>query len=280
MRLLFLILFAALGQSCSHVFYQPSPKHFVDPAQFKLKYEDIYFRAKDGTRLHGWFFRTTAAKPKGTIVQFHGNAQNISTHFFSLMWLIQEGYNLFTFDYRGYAKSEGEPSQAGIYQDALAAFDEAWKHHEQNGGGKFVIYGQSTGGAISLRAIPDWKQSEKISLVVMDSAFSSYQDIAFDKLRSQWFLWPISPLAYVLVSDGYAADKVFKKVTRPVLVIVGMKDYVVPPKFGKKIFKEIKSDKKWLWKLPKGSHIDAYHHVDGLIYRKKFMELLDELPAL
>lgn len=279
MRHLLLILFAVLGQSCSHVFYQPSPKHFVDPAQFKLKYEDIYFRAKDGTKLHGWFFRTTAQKPKGTIVQFHGNAQNISTHFFSLIWLIQEGYNLFTFDYRGYAKSEGNPSQAGIYQDALATFDESWKLHEQNGGGKFVIYGQSTGGAISLRAVPDWKHAEKISLIVMDSAFSSYQDIAFDKLTSRWFLWPVSSLAFVLVSDRYAADDVFHKVTRPTLVIVGMKDEVVPPKFGKKIYKGIKSEKKWLWKLPNGHHIDAYHHDHG-IYRKQFTNLLDELPAL
>jgi fermentation-respiration switch protein FrsA (DUF1100 family) len=276
MRILFIILITILGQGCSHVFYQPSPKHFVDPAQFKLKYEDIYFKSSDGTKLNGWFFPAKTKNPKGTIVQFHGNAQNISTHFFSLIWLIDEGYNLFTFDYRGYAKSEGKPSQAGIYKDALAAFDKAWEYHEKNGGGKFIIYGQSTGGAISLRAIPDWKGYDKISLIVMDSAFSSYKDIAFDKLTSRWFLYPISPLAFVLVSDEYAADEVFDKIKKPTLVIVGKKDPVVPPKCGKVIYKGVAAKEKWLWELPNGGHIDAYHHENG-IYRKQFTDFLDHL---
>lgn len=274
MRFLALILLSVLGQSCSHVFYQPSPKHFVDPAQFKLKYEDIFFSSEDGTRLHGWFFPATTKKPKGTVVQFHGNAQNISTHFFSLIWLTQEGYNLFTFDYRGYAKSEGEPSQSGIYKDALAALDKGWELSEKNGKGKFIVYGQSLGGAISLRALPDWKNFENVSLIVMDSAFDSYKDIAFDKLSSRWFLWPISPLAFVLVSDEYGADEVFDKITRPTLVIVGMKDEIVPAKFGKRIYKGIKTKEKWLWKLPNGHHIDAYHHEQGK-YRKELVQFLE-----
>lgn len=279
MRILFLVLFAIVGQGCSHVFYQPSPKHFVTPTQFKLKYEDLYFQSKDGTKLNGWFFPAKTEKVKGTIVQFHGNAQNISTHFFSLIWLIDHGYNLFTFDYRGYAKSEGEPSQAGIYQDALAALDKAWELNAKNGNGKFIVYGQSTGGAISLRALPDWKNYEKISLTVMDSAFSSYKDIAFDKLTSRWFLYPISPLAFVLVSDEYAADEVFDRITGPTLVMIGMRDPVVPPHCGKIIYKGIKTKEKWLWKMKNGTHIDAYHH-DDYIYRKKFTDFLDQNTTL
>lgn len=275
MKQLFFLVFILVTAGCSHVFYQPSPQHFVDPAQFKLSYDDIYFKASDGTKLHGWFFKAKTKKAKGTIVQFHGNAQNISTHFFSLIWVIEQGYNLFTFDYRGYAKSEGKPSQAGIYLDALSAFDKSYELHKKNGGGKFVIYGQSTGGAISLRAIPDWKNYESIDLIVMDSAFDSYKDIAFDRLTSRWFLYPISPLAFVLVSDEYAADEVFDRITKPTLVIVGMKDQVVPPKFGKRIYKGIKSPRKWIWKLKDGSHIDAYHHNNG-VYRQKFMTFLDE----
>jgi fermentation-respiration switch protein FrsA (DUF1100 family) len=271
-----ILLIVLWGQSCSHVFYQPSPKHFVNPAQFQLKYEDVFFTSQDGTKLHGWFFPAKSLKPKGTIVQFHGNAQNISTHFFSLIWLIDEGYNLFTFDYRGYAKSEGRPSQEGIYLDALAALNKAYEFHEKNWEGKFIIYGQSTGGAISLRAIPEWKGYDKISLIVMDSAFSSYKDIAFDKLKSRWFLIPFSPLALVLVSDKYASDEVFSRISKPTLVIIGMQDQVVPPKFGKIIFKGVGSDKKWLWKLPHGKHIDTFHHDNG-VYRKKFTDFLNQL---
>ena len=276
MRPIFFFIFFLLCAGCSHVFYQPSAKHFVDPAQFKLTYEDVFFKAKDGTKLHGWFFKAKTPKSKGTIVQFHGNAQNISTHFFSLIWLIEEGYNLFTFDYRGYAKSEGKPSQAGIYLDALGAFDKAFELHKKNGGGKFIIYGQSTGGAISLRAIPDWKRYQDISLIVMDSAFASYKDIAFDKLTSRWFLYPISPLAFVLISDEYAADKVFERITKPTLVIAGKRDEVVPAKFGKEIYQGIASSDKWWWLLPEGRHIDAYHHSNGE-HRKKLVDLIDRI---
>jgi fermentation-respiration switch protein FrsA (DUF1100 family) len=279
MRLCLLFIFTLLGQSCSHVFYQPSPKHFVDPAQFKLKYQDVYFKAQDGTKLHGWFFPAKTDSPKGTIVQFHGNAQNLSTHFFSLIWMIDHGYNLFTFDYRGYAKSEGKPNQAGIYLDALAALGQARDFNQKHGNGKFIVYGQSLGGAISLRALPDWKHYAEVSLTVLDSTFGSYKDIAFDKLTSRWFLYPFSPLAWLLVSDKYAADEVLHKITRPTLVIVGKKDTIVPPKFGKMIYQGIKTPKKWLWKLPEGQHIDAYHHAQGL-YRQQFLEFIDKTIKL
>lgn len=276
MRIILILLFAILGQGCSHVFYQPSSKHFIDPAQFNLKYEDVYFNSKDGTKLHGWFFPAKIARPKGTIVQFHGNAQNISTHFLSLVWVIDHGYNLFTFDYRGYAKSEGESSQAGIYVDALSALEKAREFNQLHGNGKFIVYGQSMGGTISLRATPDYAFYDEIDLIVMDSAFASYQDIAFDKLASRWFLFPFSPLTLLFISDAYAADEVFAKITKPTLVIVGKRDQVVPAKFGKAIFKGIKAQKKWLWKLPEGDHIDAYHHANGK-YRQEFVDLLESI---
>jgi fermentation-respiration switch protein FrsA (DUF1100 family) len=276
MRIFIIGIMILFAEGCSNVFYQPSPKHFVDPQQFKLTYENHYFKSRDGTLLHGWLFPTKSKKPKGTIVQFHGNAQNISTHFFSLIWLVEAGYNLFTFDYRGYAKSKGEPSQGGIYQDALSALDISYLLHQKNGGGKFIIYGQSTGGAISLRAIPDWAHEQNIDLIVMDSAFGSYKDIAFDKLRSKWFLFPFSPLAFLLISDEYAADEVFHRISSPVLTIVGVNDEIVPSKFGKLIHEGVASKQKWIWTLPEGNHIDVFHHKEG-IYRKQFLDLVDQI---
>jgi uncharacterized protein len=272
------ILFLVLCSACSHVFYQPTREHFLDPKkEFKLKYDDVSFVSKDGTRLHGWFFPATTKEVKGTIVQFHGNAQNISTHFFSLIWLIDHGYNLFTFDYRGYGKSEGESTQKGVYEDALAALDQGLELRKQNGNGKLIVYAQSLGGNIALRALPDWKQRDTVSLLVLDSTFASYQDIAFHKVSRSWLLFWLSPLAFIVVSDEYAADEVMGKVRNPVLVVVGQKDFVIPEKFGKKIFKSLRTDKKWLWKLPLGSHIDAYHHEKGK-HRRRLIRLLDQLP--
>lgn len=270
-----LIIALLLLQGCSHLFYQPTKPHFVDPKRFNLVYKDFYFKSQDGTKLHGWFF-PARGKIKGTIVQFHGNAQNISSHFYSLIWLVHEGYNLFTFDYRGYGKSEGVPDQEGLYNDALSALNLSWIYNQDNGHGKYIVYGQSLGGAVLLRAIADFKLQNKVDLLVQDSTFSSYKAIAFDKLTDHWFLIPISPIAPLLVSNSYASQDVFDQIKAPTLVIVGEKDQIVPAKFGKKIFENINPTKKWIWDLPDGGHIDVFHHAKNE-YRHKFLQFLDEL---
>jgi fermentation-respiration switch protein FrsA (DUF1100 family) len=212
---------------------------------------------------------------KGTIIQFHGNAQNLSSHFLSLLWLIDEGYNLFTFDYRGYGQSEGHATIDGVYEDSLAALAEGLKLQKENGGGHYVVYGQSLGGAISLRALPDFKDKDKVTFLVQDSTFSSYKAIAFDRVSSVWFMIPVSPLAYVLISNKYASYKVFDKVTWPTLVISGEKDQVMPVKFGKEIYQKISSKKKWFWEVPEARHIEVFFVAKGK-YRKDFLSLLDQ----
>jgi uncharacterized protein len=270
----FTILFLLMLQSCGHLFYQPSRDEFYNPKQFKLSYEDIHFKAADGTKLYGWFLPSQVQPVKGTIVHFHGNAQNITTHFLNLAWLVKQGFNIFIFDYRGYGKSEGKANQAGLYLDALAALDKGKELHKNQG--KFIVYGQSLGGIVSLRALADYKDLKAVDLIVMDSTFDSYRDIAFDKLTSRWFLYPVSPLALVAVSDAYASDEVFDKIKNPTLVIVGMKDYIIPAKFGKRIYKGIAAQEKWLWKLPVGGHIDVFHGPNES-YRPAFIKLVESL---
>lgn len=270
-------VFLLLLMSCSNLFYQPVKPHYVDPKQFKMTYEDVFFKSQDGTELHAWFFPAKNGKPKGTIVQFHGNAQNISTHFFSLYWLVEQGYNLFTFDYRGYGKSKGELSQKGVYEDALSALNKAREIHQEKGKGLFVVYGQSLGGVISLRALADYQNQSEVSLIVQDSTFDSYKDIAVDRLQTKWILYPFSPLGYVLVSDEYASDEVFDKIKSPTLVIVGQKDDVVPQKFGKRIYEGIHPRQKWLWKIKNGGHIDVFHIKNEPHWRTDFTFLLDQI---
>lgn len=263
-----------MSSSCTHLFYQPSRVLYLDPERIGLKEQDIDFESKDGTKLHGWFFQTKG-KVKGTIIQFHGNAQNITSHYVSLIWLVDNGYNLFTFDYRGYGLSEGEPDQEKIYEDALAALERGAELKDKNGGGRYIAYGQSLGGNILLRALVDSSVKDNVGFVVQDSTFASYQDIAFNRVASVWFLIPFSPLSYLFVSDKMASAKVLHKIDWPTLVIVGQKDEVIPQKFGKEIFKKIPTEKKWLWKIPEGRHIDVFHRDNGL-YRKKFLELVDQ----
>lgn len=262
--------------SCTHLFYQPSRQSFYHPSQFKLQFEDVWFQSQDGVRLHGWFFPGQEKKVKGTILHFHGNAQNISTHFLNLAWVVKAGFNLFIFDYRGYGQSGGKADQQGLYFDALAALKKGRELQLSRGGEKFIVYGQSLGGAVSLRALADYSEIKQVDLIVMDSTFGSYRDIAWDKLTSRWFLYPLSPLALVGVSDAYAPDEIYAKIQQPTLVIVGERDHIIPSIHGKRLFSAIPASRKWIWKLPHGGHIDVFHGANES-YRQDFLKLVESL---
>lgn len=273
-KLLWLLLFTA----CTSLFYHPDRVLYVKPENYKFVYREVVFPSRDETELVGWFFPSqTSEAPKGTIVHFHGNAQNMSSHFLGLSWVMDKGYNLFVFDYRGYGISDGSPDPEGVYLDSLAALDQGRELWESSGKGKFIVYGQSLGGAVSMRALKDYKHLNEVSLVVQDSTFMSYQDVAFHKL-SHSLLLPFSPLAYLLISDKFETGEIVESLERPTLVIVGQKDPVIDQKFGKEIFKTLPQGRKWLWKIPKGQHIDVFHDPKAP-YRKLFLDLLDSLKV-
>ena len=263
--------------SCSNLFYHPSRVLYVDPKKYVNVVEDVWLKSKDGTKLNGWWMPSMKMKPKGTIVFFHGNAENLSSHFLNLAWITHEGYNLFIFDYRGYGASDGTPNQSGIYEDSFAALDKGWDLHQKiSPHEKFIVYGQSLGGVVALRALAEWKHTSDVDLVVQDSAFMSYKDLAFDKLNSFWATFLISPLAFVLISDKYSSDKIISQIRNPLLVISGERDNVVPLKFTRKIYKQAQSEKKWFWKIENGIHTDVFAYHD-FKYRKKFLYFLSTL---
>lgn len=273
MKMIFLLLLT----SCSHLFYHPTKISYVDPNKFVSAIEDVWFTSKDGTKLNAWWMPTIKIKPKGTIIFFHGNAENISSHFLNLAWITHEGYNVFIFDYRGYGASQGTPGQEGIYLDSLAALDLGRDLNQKiSPRGKLIVLGQSLGGVVSLRALVDWQFKKEVDLIVQDSTFMSYKDVAFDKLKSYWPTFLFSPLALVLISDEYASLKVAHKIKSPLLVISGDKDQVVPLKFSKELFKKVKSKKKWFWKIKNGIHTDVFAYHD-FKYRKKFLDFLETL---
>jgi len=276
MKKVIILLFLTIFSGCSSFFYFPSKVFYADPKNSGIDYQDIDFKSTDGTELHGWFIfdKLTAKKKKGLIIFFHGNAQNLTSHWLNIGWIVKEGFDVFIFDYRGYGLSKGSPNQQGLNKDSLAAL--AWAHERSKDYPKFIVYGQSLGGAVSMRALQDFDYRKDINLLVLDSTFISYQKIAFDKLRHAGILLPLSPLAYLLVSDEYAARKFVKKIDIPTLVIHGVKDPVVPYKFGQEIFSELTVKKKWWWSIEDGTHTDVFypHHKS---YREKFLEFLKPL---
>ncbi len=276
MKKLIPFFFLTFLYGCSSVFYFPTKYFYADPKQHNVSYDDIDFKSTDGTDLHGWLMydKTYTKKKKGLILFFHGNAQNITSHWLNLGWIVKEGYDVFIFDYRGYGLSKGQANQQGLNKDSIAALN--WAHKKSKDYSKFIVYGQSLGGIVSMRAMKDIDFTSDIDLYVLDSTFSSYQDIAFDKLRHAGIMVAVSPLAYILVSDEYGAYKNLDKLKMPVLMIHGKKDFVVPYKFGEEIYRKLKTQKKWWWPVEDGLHTDVFHP-RHLQYRARFVEFLETI---
>jgi fermentation-respiration switch protein FrsA (DUF1100 family) len=251
------LLLALLLSACANgLFYYPSKLHFPNNEIGRLSYDDVYFNSKDGTRLHGWFLKAKGPA-KATIVHFHGNAQNITTHVSYVAWLTGEGYNVFVFDYRGYGESEGKPSREGVYEDSLAAVSYVESRPDVDKG-KLILFGQSLGAGQAI-TVAGSGQFPELRAVIEESGFSAYRRIAREKMTQMplgvgYLLWPFTPL---LISGGHNPDEAIAHIAPvPLLIIHGRNDEVVPYSHAGILYAAAGSP-KFEWTLERAGHTEA-----------------------
>lgn len=267
-----LYLFFTLGLgACSTLLYYPTQGQYFNPAKIPLKYDDIFITNKDGHKIHAWYFPSQGVS-KGTFLFFHGNGENLSSHFLGLYWLPAHGYSYLIFDYPGYDQSEGVPTPENTVETGKEVLRWLVQHKEP---GPLYIYGQSLGGNVALRVVLEMKHEIPIKAVIVDGSFASYQDVGRAMMAKNWFTWLLQPLSYLVLSDKYAPNSLDELPPIPLLVIHGEKDPVVPVDQGKKLYAKAKEPKQ-LWLLPKGHHADSFFTEEGL-YRQKLLDYLDSL---
>jgi len=144
----------------------PRREMSVDPSAIELPWEDVYFKTKDNVAINGWFFKNPQAR--STLIFAHGNAGNMSDRLFKVRFFYNLGLNVFIFDYRGYGKSEGKPSEAGIYLDAQAAYDYLISRADVNMD-NIILYGASLGGVVVI----DLAVHRKVALLVVESSITN-----------------------------------------------------------------------------------------------------------
>ena len=220
----------------------------------ELAYEEVWFDSGDGTRLNGWWL-PAMDEAVGTVVHLHGNAQNMTSHFSFVDWLPQAGFNLLVFDYRGYGKSEGQPSRAGVYADGVAAIRYA-EGREDVGTDKIFVLGQSLGGCVAV-AVLGRERFEGVRAVAVDSAFESYRKIAEDKID----LMPVlslakKPMAKAIVNDEFSAIEVVDKISAPIAFMHAQDDEVVPFDHSRRLY-ERATEPKEFWEIEQGGHTVA-----------------------
>ncbi len=278
-RLLFYLAFLLfLRWRISAMFYVPDRVRYGQPSDAGLPFEEVTFAGRDGTRLSGWFI-PAVGPAKGTVVHFHGNAQNMTAHFGFVAWLPRAGYNLFVFDYRGYGRSEGRPGRKGVYEDSIAALDYVLARPDVVRG-RVVALGQSLGGANAIAVLGTARKGAVRALAV-DSAFYSYRLMVRDKIRAMPILGVLAgPLAWLLADERYSpAPAVPRLAPMPLLVFHGTADPVVDYTHAGRIY-QAAGEPRELVTLPGGFHTDAFI-VPGDQYKQKLLAFFQhalELP--
>lgn len=259
-RCLASVVFLAMNASCTHLLYPASRSPFV--AQEKIRPIPIDINIPVGSEnsyLHAWHF-PAQTKSKGLVIHFHGNGENLTTHFLFFKWLSDSGYDYLIFDYRGYgASSDKEATQLKTVEDGQAVFKFAYDNFPEL---KVIAIGQSLGSNVLVRALQELNEKKLFSylpkLVVLDSSFVSYQKAARSILSQRWFLYLLKPFTYFAISDQWSAEKKLQLTPHiPALFFHGTSDPVVNYDLGKINFN--------LWPGPKifitqegGGHTSAF----------------------
>lgn len=261
---------AAALFGCTNVFLQPDRRLFVRPETVGARWEEARFKSADGTGLTGLWFPSSAEPAKGVVVQFHGNAENMTSHFLSVWWLALEGWHVLAFDYRGFGASSGKKDLDGSVADGAAALAYA---RRKAPGLPLVVLGQSMGGALALASL-ERDGGEALSALVLESTFSSYIGVARDKLKLWWLTRPIrGPLAYALFSDRYRPSRLAaRRKPVPLAVLHAPGDPVVPYDQGRFLYNAAAAPKEW-WEVPRG-HAEAFTTY-GAEYRPRLVKFLD-----
>lgn len=239
-------------------FYPDSADYGGHPSVSNYRFDEVYVAINPETRLHGWFVPSQEQYCKATIIHFHGNAANITDHWVQVDWIPKKGYNLFTFDYRGFGKSSGSVSFSGINEDCQSVISYVRRHLDNTG--KIILLGQSIGGAFCLSAARQDKNAD-IKGIVIDSCFDSFRNISASKLSM--FPEYISTFASnILVSDKYSPAKGIDSLKAPMLFIHSESDQVVPFQQGLNLFTLASEPKKFL-------HIKNEDHISVLVNRMR-----------
>lgn len=235
------LLWAALRWFERANIYFPSREFTMAPQTFGLAYEEAFLTTKDGVRIHAWHL--PAKVPGLTVLYCHGNAGNISSRMFKANLLHRLGLNVLLFDYRGYGKSEGRPSEEGTYRDAEAAW--RWLVEEKKLRPEdIVLYGESLGNAIAVETA----LRHPPRALILEAAFTSIVDMGER-------VFPFLPVRW-MTTIRYDNLAKIPRVSCPVLVLHSREDAIVPFEMGWRLYEAAPEPKRFL--EMRGSHDEGY----------------------
>lgn len=233
-----LILIAFLGILVLHgcklvvnkMAFHPDKKNVILTGQLPSSVQEIFIETEDRVKIQSYFIPDKSSNK--ILIYFHGNAGNICGRLFDLMQINNFGINVLGVSYRGYGKSQGEPSEEGIYTDGKAALTYA----VQSLGfsvNNVIVLGRSIGTAVAINT----SQNLNIAGLILVTPLTSGEDFA----KAAGF-----GLASAFAGNSFNNIDKIVNISCPVLIIHGTQDNIVPFEMGKKIYNKAKTEKQFV----------------------------------
>ena len=232
--------------------YFPEKRYGMTPADVRLEYEEVTLTTDDGVTLTAWY--VPHPSPKATFLICHGNGGNMSDFYQTLKTLHRLGYSALIFDYRGYGRSGGTPSEEGLYRDAEAA----WRYLVETRGQppqRIVLLGRSLGAAVAI----ELASRHSPAALITECAFTSLVDIG----RQEYPLLPVS----LLCTERYESIRKVPRVGCPKLFFHGAADEIIPLTNGRRLFEAAAEPKGFV-------QTGGGHNTAGFEYDRASVELL------
>lgn len=209
---------------------------------------------REGIRLQGWHRRNPQGRPQQVLLYFGGNAEDGVTALPMLDSLGAE--HAYTFNYRGYGQSQGKPSQAALFADALAIFDQLAQNHPQ---GEFVVIGRSLGSAMAGHVASQRSLQGLILLTPLKSAKASGQRT-----------YPFLPVG-LLIRHPLDLHAIAPQIQAPSLVLIAEQDRVINPEHSLATFAALAGAKQ-LVRLPGVGHNNLFDNPQTLASMQAFLD--------
>jgi uncharacterized protein len=217
----------------------PTAGEWETPQNSGVAFDASTIETADGERLHAWVMRAPA--PRANVLYFHGNGANLSNWSPILTGIVKHGYSVVAFDYRGYGKSTGHPTERGLYRDVDAVVKYASR--TQFGTIPTIYWGRSLGAAMAGYAAtvqpPDG--------IILESGFANARAAVRDS--------PILVALSFFSSYRFPAAEFVNRANRPALVMHGNRDSVIPFARGRELFDALTVPKQFLV-IEGGDHND------------------------
>lgn len=221
--------------------YYPTRQIEQTPAAMGLSFDEATFKTADGIAISAWYI--PAPDARAVLLFCHGNGGNISHRLDSIRIFHDLGLSVLIFDYRGYGKSSGEPTEKGTYLDAEAAWN-FLVNEKRIEPARMVIFGRSLGSAVAA----ELATRKKAGALIIESGFTSIPDLG----RKYYPYLPVS----LMTRFHYATIDKVSSLSLPKLFIHSPGDEVIPYDQGMKLFARAAEPKEFL--TLRGDHNEGF----------------------